>query len=211
MVMLLSMTHSDLDTVAGVHERPLSISEALDEAPMSRFHVKTVLTSGMGFFTDAYDLFIIGVVLVLLKGQWHLTTSQVSLVGSTSLIAAFAGAFFFGRVADIAGRKRVYTLLAVTMMLAAVATALSPNIVCLIVARFVLGVAIGGDYPVSAVLASEYANRKDRGKMVGLVFSMQALGLIVGPLVGITLLASGVSHDMAWRVMLGLGAVPARR
>jgi MFS family permease len=56
---------------------------------------------------------------------------------------------------------------------------------------------------------SEYANRQDRGRLVGLVFSMQALGLVVGPLVALVLVASGLSHDFTWRIMLGLGAVPA--
>ena len=56
---------------------------------------------------------------------------------------------------------------------------------------------------------SEYANRKDRGKLVGMVFGTQALGLIVGPLVALTLLGAGASDTVAWRVLLGLGAVPA--
>ena len=45
--------------------------------------------------------------------------------------------------------------------------------------------------------------------MVGMVFSMQALGLIVGPLVGLLLLSSGVSDGVTWRILLGLGAIPA--
>jgi MFS family permease len=72
-----------------------------------------------------------------------------------------------------------------------------------------LGFGVGGDYPVSAVLMSEYANRKDRGKLVGMVFATQALGLIVGPLIALTLLGAGVSDNVAWRILLGLGAVPA--
>src|ERR1019366_9241529 len=74
---------------------------------------------------------------------------------------------------------------------------------------FVLGLGIGGDYPVSAVIMSEFSNRKDRGRLVGLVFSMQAVGLIVGPLVGLVLLSSGMSSSLTWRLMLGLGAIPA--
>src|SRR6478672_4039033 len=58
-------------------------------------------------------------------------------------------------------------------------------------------------------MVSEYANRKDRGKLVGMVFGTQALGLIVGPLIALALLGSGVSDDVAWRVLLALGAVPA--
>jgi MFS transporter, PHS family, inorganic phosphate transporter len=75
--------------------------------------------------------------------------------------------------------------------------------------RFLLELGVGGDYPVSAVMVSEYANRRDRGKLVGMVFGTQALGLVVGPLIALALLGSGISNDTAWRVLLGLGAVPA--
>ena len=97
------------------------------------------------------------------------------------------------------------------MMVGALASAVAPGFIWLVAARFVLGLGIGGDYPVSAVLMSEYSNRKDRGRLVGMVFSMQALGLIVGPLVGLALLSSGMSHDVAWRVMLGLRGAPCGR
>src|ERR1022692_770692 len=56
---------------------------------------------------------------------------------------------------------------------------------------------------------SEYSNRNDRGRLVGLVFSMQALGLVVGPLVALALLGAGVGDSIAWRLLLGFGAIPA--
>jgi hypothetical protein len=40
--------------------------------------------------------------------------------------------------------------------------------------RFVLGIGIGGDYPLSASIASEYASTKWRGAFVGSVFAAQA-------------------------------------
>ena len=186
-----------------------NVLEALDDAPLSSFHLRAVLISGLGFFTDAYDLFIIGAALVLIKQQWHLDGTMVGLIGSTTLIANFFGAFIFGRLADILGRKALYGLVAIIMSIGAILTAFAPNIFWLIAFRFILGLGIGGDYPISAVLMSEYANVKDRGKLVGMVFSMQALGLIAGPIVAILLLASGLNHDVAWRIMLGLGALPA--
>ena len=185
------------------------LTQALDEAPLGLFHLRAVLTAGAGFFTDAYDLFIIGAALVLLKGQWNLDKGTIGLIGATSLIAAFVGAFLFGRISDLVGRKKVYGLEATIMAIGAILSAFSPNVVWLIVFRFIMGIGIGGDYPVSAVLMSEYANVRDRGKLVSLVFSMQALGLIAGPIVAITLLASGINPNIAWRIMLGLGAIPA--
>jgi PHS family inorganic phosphate transporter-like MFS transporter len=188
---------------------PGSISHLLDEAPRSKFHRRTVVVSGVGFFTDAYDLFVIGTVATIVAVQWHLSTVETSWVTGSAILGAFFGAFVFGRIADVLGRKSVYLGVAVIMMIGAIASAFAPGFIWLVVARFVLGLGIGGDYPVSAVLMSEYSNRDDRGRLVGMVFSMQALGLIVGPLIGLILLQSGISHDIAWRIMLGLGAVPA--
>jgi MFS transporter, PHS family, inorganic phosphate transporter len=182
---------------------------ALDEAALGRVHLRAVVASGTGFFTDAYDLFVIGIASTLITAQWHLSPGRLALLNSTMLAAAFCGALVFGRFADVVGRKRVYWLVAAIMVVGALGSALAPSFWILIVFRFVLGFGVGGDYPVSAVMVSEYANRKDRGKLVGMVFGTQALGLIVGPLIALALLGAGAGDGTAWRVMLGLGAVPA--
>ncbi len=182
---------------------------ALDEASLSRFHFRAVLVSGMGFFTDAYDLFVIGIASTLISLQWQLSADKLALLNATMLGAACLGAFVFGRIADLVGRKHVYWLVAAIMVVAALGSAFAPSYWVLIGFRFLLGLGVGGDYPVSAVIMTEYANRKDRGRLVGLVFSTQALGLIVGPLIALALLGAGTSDDIAWRVLLGLGAVPA--
>src|ERR1700727_1015920 len=82
----------------------------------------------------------------------------------------------------------------------AIACAFLPNIWWLIGFRFILGIGIGGDYPVSATIMSEYAGKAHRGLLVTLVFAMQAAGLIVGPLIAAALLATNVSHDIIWRI-----------
>jgi PHS family inorganic phosphate transporter-like MFS transporter len=189
--------------------RSRDLLAAMDDASLGRFHLRAALVSGMGFFTDAYDLFVIGIASALITQEWQLSSGRLALLNATMLGAAFAGAFIFGRFADLLGRKKVYWLVAAIMIAGAIGSALSPSFWVLIVFRFLLGLGVGGDYPVSAVLMSEYANRKDRGKLVGLVFSTQALGLIVGPLIALALLGAGTGTDTAWRVMLALGAVPA--
>lgn len=181
---------------------------ALDDATVNRFQRKIMFVSGMGFFTDAYDLFVIGIVVALLKTEWHLSTTQVSLLNSVTLATSALGAVVFGRVADILGRKRIYGYEVLILAFAAIASALSPNYVFLLVSRAALGIGIGGDYPVSATIMSEYSGKNTRGRMVGLVFAMQGAGLIVGPLIASILLASGISHDATWRILLGLGAIP---
>ena len=185
-----------------------NVFQTLDDSKINKFQIKTMFVAGMGFFTDAYDLFVIGIVVSLLKTQWNLSTGQVSWLNSATLLASAFGAIIFGRVADILGRKRIYGYEVLILAIGAIASALAPNYTFLLVSRIVLGVGIGGDYPVSATIMSEYSGKGSRGKMVGLVFAMQGLGLVVGPLIASILLASGISENLTWRILLGLGAIP---
>lgn len=198
-------TGQEKPSAQSVHE----ILAQLDNSGLSRFHWKAMITSGMGFFTDAYDLFIIGVVNALLIPLWHLNTLEIALITSVSLLAAAFGSLIFGRLADHIGRHKIYGLTLIVLAIGAVLSALSPNIYWLLGFRLIMGLGIGGDYPLSATLMSEYSNRKDRGKLITMVFSMQGLGLILGPLVAIVLLTSGISQDLTWRLMLAFGAIPA--
>jgi MFS transporter, PHS family, inorganic phosphate transporter len=182
--------------------------DSLDDAKINRFQLKIMFVSGMGFFTDAYDLFVIGIVVALLKTEWNLSTGQVSWLNSATLLASAVGAIVFGRIADILGRKRIYGYEVLILAIGALASAFAPNYTFLLICRIILGIGIGGDYPVSATIMSEYSGKQTRGRMVGLVFAMQGAGLIVGPLVASILLGSGISNDYTWRILLALGAIP---
>ena len=185
------------------------IYRPMDDAPINSKHWLTVLTAGMGFFTDAYDLFIIGTVTAILTPIWHLSTGELSLLNSVSLLAAVVGALVFGKLMDILGRKAVYGIEILLLVLGAIASALAPNYALLFAFRILVGIGVGGDYATSAVITTEYANRKNRGRLVGTVFAMQGFGLLAGPAVAALLLGAGVSHVLAWRLMLGIGAIPA--
>ena len=194
--------------VTAVAEAGPGTFAALDDSKITRFQYKIMFVSGMGFFTDAYDLFIIGVVVAVLKTQWNLGTGQVSLLNSATLAASAVGAVIFGRVADILGRKKIYGYEVLILAIGAIASAFSPNYTFLLVSRVILGIGIGGDYPVSATIMSEYSAKKSRGRMVGLVFAMQGAGLVVGPLIAATSAGTHVPENEIWRILLGLGAIP---
>jgi MFS family permease len=181
----------------------------LDDLETCAEHWKILITAGMGFFADAYDLFIIGVAASLIAVQWHIAGYQRSLLSSLALLTSAAGAVAFGRLADKLGRRKVYGYEVLVLAGGAIASALAPGIWWLIASRAVLGFGVGGDYPVSATIMSECASRHDRGRLVALVFSLQGVGLVTGPLIAIGLLGAGVRDDLAWRIMLALGAVPA--
>ena len=190
-------------------EKAESLALVLDEQKLNRLHWRIVVTAGMGFFTDAYDLFVIGVVTALLMPLWHLTASQIALLNGASLASAAFGAVVFGWFADEWGRKKTYGVEVFILFVGALLSAFSPSFSWILISRIIVGIGIGGDYPTSAVVASEYANRKNRGFLVLLVFAMQAVGLIVGPLFASLLMVFHIPHPYIWRILLALGALPA--
>gem|GEM_PF-57534 len=181
----------------------------LDELSTTLFQLKVMVTSGMGFFTDAYDLWIISVALIFITQDFSLAPAEQGYLTSASLFGAFLGPLLFGRLGDLLGRRRVYGLEMLILSLGAIGSALSPTYAWLLAARSVMGFGIGGDYPTSATVMAEYSGRRNRGQLTAMVFAMQGFGILTGILVAYGLLYAHLSPDTIWRVMLGLGAVPA--
>lgn len=134
----------NLSSQSDVLAQAQSVLAALDDSKLSGFHLKAMLTSGMGFFTDAYDLFIIGVVMALLKSEWQFSAIAEGLVTSAALLASAVGAVAFGRIADMLGRKRIYGYEVLVLAAGAIASAFSPNIWWLIFFRTVLASGLAG-------------------------------------------------------------------
>ncbi|KAH7572953.1 hypothetical protein JRO89_XS03G0041500 [Xanthoceras sorbifolium] len=122
---------------------------------------------------------------------------SVSSVVSHFLVSYLAvGQLFFGWLGDKMGRKRVYGITLMLVAVCSIASGLSvgkyPKAVMstLCFFRFWLGFGIGGDYPLSAIIMSEYANKKTLGAFIAVVFAMHGFGILAGGIV--TIIASAV-------------------
>ncbi|KAJ3681727.1 hypothetical protein LUZ60_014300 [Juncus effusus] len=224
-------------------QQTLEVLNALDVAKTQWYHFTAIIIAGMGFFTDAYDLFCISLVTKLL-GRIYYTIPGSPTPGSlppyvsasvngVAFVGTLSGQLFFGWLGDKMGRKKVYGMTLMTMVLCSLASGLSfghnPKSVMatLCFFRFWLGFGIGGDYPLSATIMSEYANKKTRGAFIAAVFAMQGFGILVGGLVAIVVSSIFKSQfpapayaidpvaslppqaDYVWRIILMFGAVPA--
>ncbi|MCO5567990.1 hypothetical protein L7F22_024635 [Adiantum nelumboides] len=234
-------THSSAPHGSGVEA--LQILETLDKAKTQGFHFTTIIIAGMGFFTDAYDLICISTVTKLL-GRIYFTDPASgrpgtlppalnALVNGIALLGAFCGQLLFGWLGDKLGRKRVYRVTALLMVCCSIGSALSfgsnPHAVIgtLCFFRFWLGVGIGGDYPLSATIMSEYANTNTRGAFVGAVFANQGFGILVSQIIAMVcsaglkgyypappfdvnpVLSTPPHADYVWRLVFLFGSVPA--
>ncbi|KAH9928425.1 phosphate transporter [Amylocystis lapponica] len=211
-------------------ERRRAALAEVDTAKFSWFHVKVSLVAGVGFFTDAYDIFAINIAAVMLgyvygKGG-TLNTNQGLGVKVATPIGNLFGQIFFGYMADRVGRKRMYGIELMIIIVATFGQAVAGsghavNILAVIIAwRFILGVGIGGDYPLSAVISSEFASAASRGRLMTAVFANQGWGQLAGAIVAMVIVAAYkhsllnddpnvlVSVDYMWRLLIGLGCVP---
>ena len=124
-------------------------------------------------------------------------------------VGAAVGALIFGALAQN-GRKKFYGLDVTLMAIMAAAQAFAPDLWTLIAIRFVLGIGIGADYVLSPTIMAEHANRRDRGKKLGLGFGvMWQVGGAVAALVALLLGSLSVDADLRWRLVLAFGSVPA--
>lgn len=175
--------------------------------------VKTVV-AGVGFLSDAYDLFIIDVVKNVMAEIYPQTVGDTSAVSTAALVGAVLGQITFGALADVLGRRLIFisTLLLVLLGCFGSATATSGSTVGiyaqLAIWRFILGFGVGGEYPLSATVTTESSTAKNRGVAMAAVFSMQGVGKILAAGVNAACLSSGMPLDSAWRVALLLGGVP---
>ena len=155
---------------------------AIDDAPIGRSHLRAVVVAGSGFFTDAYDLFSANFITTMIGLAFfpsHTIPAQADTAIKLSTAAgAVIGQVLFGWLCDKLGRKRMYGLELIIILLGTFGQSISgagPALSVLgplIFWRVVMGVGIGGDYPLSSVISSEFSTIKWRGALMNSVFAM---------------------------------------
>lgn len=185
-----------------------SVDELLDDAPLSRLHLRVWSLSAMGIMLDGFDFFIVGVAIPLLRVQFDASALEIGLVSAAAVIGAIVGASTLGPLTDRLGRKTIFLVDLAMFVLFAAGSALAWSIWALILFRFLLGICIGADYPIAASYLVEVSPKKQRTRLLVAAFALQAAGQVLGAVVGLMVLQ--VTDDVgAWRWMFAAGIPPA--
>jgi PHS family inorganic phosphate transporter-like MFS transporter len=145
-----------------------------------------VLITGAGFLADAYDLFVINVAVDMMgKNDYYqpLSKNMKATVKTTALAGAVVGQLLFGTIADLIGRRKVFIITCSLVISGALLSATAQNSETfgiysqLALWRFVLGVGVGGEYPLSAAITSESASNDSKTKNLAMVRSNKILSI----------------------------------
>lgn len=180
------------------------MSHVIDDGPLTSFHKRLTVFSAGGPFLDGFALTIIGIALVSMKSKLGLGSVSVGLVGAAALIGIFVGGLVFGYVTDRVGRKIMYIADLSMLVIVSIASAFVTDVWQLVILRFLLGVAIGADYPIASSLLAEFIPSRYRGRLLGSLFVVWAAGAAAAAAVGWALSTLGPD---AWRFMLASPAV----
>ena len=180
-------------------------SGLIDDAPLTAFHKKLTAYSSGGPFIDGYAIAMIGFTWATMETSFEVTNSDKGLIAAAVLIGIFVGGGVFGWVTDKVGRHVMYIIDLLALAVFSVACFWATEAWHVILLRFLIGVAIGADYPIATSLLAEYLPAKYRGRMLGATFVVWAAGAAVAPMVAI--LCTKWFGDDAWRWMLASAAV----
>ena len=177
----------------------------MEEVPINRFHYKMFAYAAGSTFVDGYVIGIIAVALSLMQRQFEMSVTTVGLVGMATLAGMFVGGMIGGYFTDLIGRKKMFLIDMLILLIVSILQYFIATPVQLVILRFILGIAIGADYPIAGALMAEFAPRKNRGQLLGGLNGFWYIGYAISYVVGYFLLYLG---DSSWRWMLSSSAVP---
>jgi sugar porter (SP) family MFS transporter len=183
----------------------LMARNATPEQKVRRHVALSAGVTALGGLLFGYDTGLVsGALLFLQKDFGGLSSFQEELVTSLLLVGAVVGALLAGRVADLIGRRLTVLITAAIFVVGVLLAAFTPTYPVLLVARIVIGLAVGSASMVVPLYIGEVVPPRVRGGLV----SLNQLAITSGILVSY-LIDYGVSRTGNWRLMFGLAAIPA--
>jgi MFS family permease len=165
---------------------------------------RTLLAAAMGWALDAFDAMLYSLVLALLMRDLGMSKTVAGSLGTLTLLASGIGGVAFGFLADRIGRKQALMASILTYSVCSFASGLATSVAMLAVARFVLGLGMGGEWNTGATLVAESWPTEFRAKAISIVQSSWALGFAAAALV-----AGPVARYYGWRAVFFVGILPA--
>ena len=181
------------------------IAARLERLPFSRFHFNLLVVGGLGYTFEAMDAAIIAFLMPVLRTQWHLTSVETGVLGSSTYVGFLIGALFAGMLGDRYGRKTVMMWALVLFCLASFASAFVGDWHSFLGLRVVGGIGMGAEGAIVAPFLSEFVATRYRGTFTGALAGFFSFGFVGAAILGYSLVPTS---DDGWRYTVALLACP---
>jgi len=166
--------------------------------------IKVSLIAALAGLLFGLDIAYVNGSLELIVKDFGLTTSQSENIAGMLLFGAFIGAVFSGWLSKKFGRKKVLLLASLIFALFTFLGVFAPSFTVLLVARFIIGLAVGIASFVAPLYLSEIAPFRIRGRLIAMYQLMITIGILA-----MFLSNAALIHFGSWRLMMAVIAIPA--
>ena len=180
---------------------------SLGKAPLSGMQWLVWSLATAGKFFEGLIVFMGGIALPLVSEQFSIDQTTKGFITAATLAGILIGALFLGGLADRFGRKPVFIGEMVLLLIGLLGASFSSSSELLIFWLFIMGLALGADYPTAHLVISESIPASIRGRLVLGAFSFQALGAVIGTAICAVVLSSEPELS-TWRIFYLLPVIP---
>lgn len=181
-----------------------TVLPAAEPTGVYRHPWRVAIIAGLASFVDGAALTVNGIALVIYQQSIGLTANEVGLLIAVTTVALAIGALVGGRLGDVYGRRKVFIVTMVMIVLGSLGPTFSDTFWILFVGLTLMGLGVGADLPVSLATIAEAATDKNRGAM--LVFS-QVMWITASLTVVIITSTTGGLGRLSGQLLYGLIAV----
>jgi len=171
--------------------------------------VKFLLMAAVGVFLDGYQLSVIALAVLLMVPDLKLSSFQESLVLGSVILGTIIGTIAIGYIADLFGRRRIYIYNLAFFLIFGFISVVVSNFWIIVLSRLLMGISIGADYPVSNSYIAEIAPKEVRGRYLSFSNVAFVSGSVISILVALAVFGLNLGQDIGWRIMIGIGLIPA--
>lgn len=143
-----------------------------------------LITVLIGASMSALDVSIENIALPTLKKYYHISLHLDEWVAMAYMLTLTIFLPFFGRLADMFGRSRMYNLGFAIFTIGSALCGMAPNIEFMIIARVIQAIGGGLLQANSVAIITQCFPSKELGKAIGIQGAVQAIAMSIGPFLG---------------------------
>ncbi|KAK4280884.1 hypothetical protein QN277_012443 [Acacia crassicarpa] len=188
-------------------EEDVAVGSHKHKPRLNKYALASAILASTNSILLGYDIGVMSGAVLFIKENMRITSTQVEILVGFLNVCSLIGSLASGKTSDSIGRRYTIILAALTFLIGSILMGLASSFILLMAGRVVAGIGVGYSLMIAPVYVAELSPSLSRGFLTSLPEVFVSIGVLLGYISNYAL--SGLSHDINWRLMLGLAALPA--